>query len=41
MILEEILDFESHILEATFKARRGFGVIKVLSKNVSRDILYM
>ena len=39
MILDSKLDFESHITEAIQKARRGIGMIRYLSKYVSRDIL--
>ena len=39
MILDEKLDFESHIREAIIKARKGIGMIKFLAKYVSRTIL--
>ena len=39
MILDSKLDFQSHIKEAIQKARRGIGIIKFLSKYVSRDVL--
>ena len=39
MILDSKLDFQSHIKAAIQKARRGIGMIRYLSKYVSRDIL--
>ena len=39
MILDENLNFKSHIREAILKARRGIGMIKFLSKYVSRNVL--
>ena len=39
MILDTKLNFQSHVKEAICKARRGIGVIRYLSKYVSRDIL--
>ena len=39
IILDSKLDFQSHIREAILKARRGIGLIRYLSKFVSRDVL--
>ena len=39
MILNHKLDFQSHIREVILKARRGIGLIKYLSKYVSREVL--
>ena len=39
MILDSQLTFQSHIREAILKARRGIGIIRYLSKYVSRDVL--
>ena len=39
LILDSKLDFISHIRQAMLKARRGIGMIKNLSKYVSRDVL--
>ena len=39
MILDCKLDFKSHIREVIVKARRGIGLIKYLSKHVSREVL--
>ena len=39
MILDSKLDFQSHIKEAMQKARRSIGMIRYLSKYVSRDVL--
>ena len=39
MILDSKLDFQSHIKEAGQKARGGIGIIRCLSKYVSRDVL--
>ena len=39
MILDSKLDFQSHTKEAIIKARRGIGMIRYLSKYVSRDAL--
>ena len=38
MILDSKLNFHSHIREAIIKARRGIGIIRFLSKYVSRDV---
>ena len=39
MILDENLNFKSHIREAILKVRRGIGMIKLLSNYVSRNVL--
>ena len=39
LILDSKFDFISHIRQAILKARRGIGMIKYLSKYVSRDVL--
>ena len=39
MILDTKLNFQSHVREAICKARRGIGIIRYLSKYVSRDVL--
>ena len=39
MILDSKLNFKSHIRAAILKARRGIGLIRYLSKYVSRDVL--
>ena len=39
LILDSKLNFQSHIREAIMKARRGIGIIRYLSRYVSRDIL--
>ena len=39
MILDSKLNFNSHVREAIIKARRGIGIIRYLSKYVSRDAL--
>ena len=39
IILDSKRDFKSHIRQAILKARRGIGMIKYLSKQVSRDVL--
>ena len=39
VILDHKLDFQSHIREVILKARRGIGLIKYLSKYVSRGVL--
>ena len=39
MILDTKLDFHSHVKEAICKARRGIGMIRHLSKYVSRNVL--
>ena len=39
MILDSKLTFLSHIKEAIVKARRGIGIIRFLSKYVTRDVL--
>ena len=38
MILDSKLNFNSHIKEAIFKARRGIGIIRYLFKYVSGDV---
>ena len=39
MILDSKLDFQNHIREAIFKARRGIGMIRYPSRYVSREVL--
>ena len=39
LILDSKLTFTSHMRQAIFKARRGIGMIKHLSKYVARDVL--
>ena len=39
MVLDSKLDFKSHLREAIGKARRGIGMMKHLSRYVSRDVL--
>ena len=39
VILDAKLNFQSHVREAISKARKGIGMIKYLSKYVSRDVL--
>ena len=39
MILDSKLSFQSHIREAIIKTRKGVGIIRFLSKYVSRDLL--
>ena len=39
LILDSKLNFNSHIRQAILKARQGIGMIKYLSKYVSRDVL--
>ena len=39
MILDSKLDFQSHVREAIVKARRGIGMIRYLSRYVSREVL--
>ena len=39
MILDSKLSFQSHIREAIIKVRKGIGIIRYLSKYVSRDVL--
>ena len=39
MVLDSKLSFQSHIREAIHKARRGIGIIRYLSRYVSRNIL--
>ena len=39
LILDTKLNFKSHIREALVKARRGIGLLKHLSKYVSREVL--
>ena len=38
MILDENLNFKSHIRDAILKGRKGIAVIKFLSKYVSRNV---
>ena len=39
MIFDSKINFQSHMREAIIKARRGIGIIRFLSKYVSRDVL--
>ena len=39
IILDDKLNFQSHIKEAIAKARRGIGIIKYLSRYVNREML--
>ena len=39
LTLDSELKFESHIRKVSIKARRGIGMIKYLSKDVSRNVL--
>ena len=39
LILDSKLDFKSHTKEAIQKARHGIGMIRYLSKYISRDVL--
>ena len=39
MIPDSKLSFQSHVREAIVKARKGIGIIRFLSKYVSRDVL--
>ena len=39
MILDSKLSFQSHVREAIIKARKSIGIIRFLSKYVSRDVL--
>ena len=39
MILDTKLNFQGHVKEAIYKARRGIGMIGYISKYISRDIL--
>ena len=39
MILDSKLDFQSHVREAIVKARREIGIIRFLSRYVSREVL--
>ena len=39
MILDAKLSFQSHVREAIIKARKSIGIIRFLSKGVSRDVL--
>ena len=39
IILDSKLSFQSHVREAIIKARKGIGIIRFLSKYVSRDVL--
>ena len=41
MILDSKLDFQSHVIEAIVKARREIGIIRFLSRYVSREVLYV
>ena len=38
-VLDSKLSFQSHVREAIIKARKGTGIIRSLSKYVSRDVL--
>ena len=38
MILDSKLSFQSHVRKAIIKARKGIGIIRFLSKYVSRDV---
>ena len=40
MHLDSEVSFQSHIREAIGKARRGIGMIRYLSRYVSRDVLH-
>ena len=39
MVLDSALNFRSHVREKIISARKGIGVIRYLSKYVSRDVL--
>ena len=39
MILDSKLDFQSHVREAIVKARRGIGMVRYLSRYISREVL--
>ena len=39
MVLDSKLSFQSHVREAILKARRGVGIIRYISKYVSRNVL--
>ena len=39
MILDSCLNFNNHVREKIISARKGVGVIRYLSKYVSRDVL--
>ena len=39
IILDDKLNFQSHVKEAIAKARRGIGIIKYLSRYVNREVL--
>ena len=39
MVLDSALNFRSHVKEKIISARKGIGVIRYLSKYVSRDVL--
>ena len=39
MILDDKLNFQSHVKEVILKARRGTGLVRYLSKHVSRHVL--
>ena len=39
MVLDSKLNFQSHIREAILKASRGIGIIRHISKYVSRNVL--
>ena len=39
VILDSKVDFQSHTRQAIVKARRGIGMIRYLSKYISRNVL--
>ena len=39
MIFDNKLNFQNHVKEAILKARRGIGLVRYLSKYVSRQML--
>ena len=39
MVLDSKLSFQRHVKKAIIKARKGIGIIRFLSKYVSRDVL--
>ena len=39
MILDSKLDFQSHVIEAIVKARKGIGMIRYPSRYVSSEVL--
>ena len=39
MVLDSKLDLKNHLRDAIVKARRGIGMMKHLSRHVSRDVL--